>query len=316
MLTPATLDYTQPLDNSMGAFFVGLLVSALLHGVCLIQAVQYFQKYPTDQWFIKAAVVTTISVDALHLILTSAGVYHYVIQHFHEPERLEYLTWPLLIEALLVGVNASIVQTFFIYRIWRMSKGNYILCGIIAFLIVGEVAAGLTWVILTMQMETWLQLLKTEPVAISIDVLSCTIDVLVAGSLVIMLHRARTGFKRSDTIINKLIIFVINTGILTTIFAFCALISVIAAPKAMYYAGFYFCIGRLYTNSLLATLNARNSVASSGAEDTELKASSITPRGTLASHSRNINIRIETTQEAVREGEKPVHGHSEWSREW
>ena len=44
--------------------------------------------------------------------------------------------------------------------------------------------------------------------------------------LVVLLHRARTGFSKSETIINRLIVFSINTGMLTSTFAVLSLITV------------------------------------------------------------------------------------------
>jgi len=57
--------------------------------------------------------------------------------------------------------------------------------------------------------------------------------------------------------INRLMLFVVNTGVLTSCCAVASLIALVASPATLIYASFYFCIGRLYTNSLLATLNAR-----------------------------------------------------------
>lgn len=65
-----------------------------------------------------------------------------------------------------------------------------------------------------------------------VNVLAAAGDVLIAAVLCKMLHTSRTGYKkyipirrvlcarlmtipRSDTMINKLIVFIVNTGLLT-----------------------------------------------------------------------------------------------------
>jgi len=148
-------------------------------------------------------------------------------------------------------------------------------------------------------MDTYEQLLKISPLTITINALSTTVDVLIATSLVYLLHTARTGFKKSDTMINKLIVFVVNTGVLTTLCAIAALISLVASPNTLIYASFYFCIGRLYTNSFMATLNARRSITEQIDNVDHMLLSM--PRSALSSthkSQQNISIRIDTTHEA------------------
>ncbi|KAH0579391.1 hypothetical protein H2248_003530 [Termitomyces sp. 'cryptogamus'] len=83
-----------------------------------------------------------------------------------------------------------------------------------------------------------------------------------------------------------------------------SLISLIASPLTLIYATFYFCIGRLYTNSFLATLNARKAITGQ-VDDISHMLVSIPPtllntqQGSAGkkSHQQTISIRIETTQE-------------------
>ncbi|KAF9528036.1 hypothetical protein CPB83DRAFT_907188 [Crepidotus variabilis] len=304
MAVPATLDPSQPLHSTMGAMFLGVVVSGILHGLCILQAFKYFRKFPDDPWYVKATVITTMSFDAFHQMLITIGVYHYVIAQFHHPDSLEFMTWSILLEGLFPATNGGLVQIYYLFRVWRLSKRNWLLCGFIALLIMGEVGGGMTWVVLSMQMKTFRQLLTISPLTISINALSTSADMTIALSLCVMLHRARTGFKRSDNIINKLIVFVVNTGMITTAFAVSALVCLIVSPHTLTYAFFYFCIGRLYTNSFLATLNTRQSTSATSTDRAELSLNSLTPG---ASRSKNISIRIETTQEL--QAEKTYNSH-------
>ncbi|KAL0566298.1 hypothetical protein V5O48_015721 [Marasmius crinis-equi] len=154
----------------------------------------------------------------------------------------------------------------------------------------------------SLQMETYLQLLRINPLTISINALSAAADVLIAAVLCYLLARSKTGFKRSDTMISKLITFTANTGLATSVCALASLISLVASPHTLIYALFYFCIGRLYTNSLLVALNARKSLR--GTTDDDHKLASIptsiamSPPHTNANRSQNISIKIETTTQS------------------
>jgi len=280
-----------------------VIISAVLYGVCLLQAFMYFMRYKQDSLFLKTLVTITVLFDAIHLVFITHTVYHYLVTNFHHPQTLERLTWSVIMEALFTGVNGAIVQTFYTYRAWCLNK-SYFLTPLILFLILATVGSGMAWVILAMQIRTYRQLLHISPLTITINALSTTVDVIIATTLCILLNKARTGFKRSDTIINKLIIFVVNTGVLTSCCAIASLISLVLSPDSLIYAAFYFCIGRFYTNSFLATLNARDSIKGN-VDDTSYMMMSLPCSGTdysrtiAESKQQGLAIRINTTTEGL-----------------
>ncbi|KAF5371353.1 hypothetical protein D9615_009701 [Tricholomella constricta] len=143
----------------------------------------------------------------------------------------------------------------------------------------------------TLEFGTFEKLLKISALTITINAVSTFVDIFIASTLCLLLNNARTGFKRSDSIINRLMLFVVNTGV-----------------RAQF---------PVYTNSLLATLNARNSTA--GTIDNtshmlvSLPPSIITPSGSTGGietghrvtqskvPAPNISIRIDTTKESIHE---------------
>lgn len=299
----------------MGAMFIGVVVSGVLHGLCLMQAFIYFTSYQKDPWYIRWMVIVTCTFDAIHLSFITHSLYHYLVTGYHDELELQKIVWTIIMEALLTGVNGGLVQTFYTYRVWKLSKRNHFLSGFILFLIFATTGSGTAWVVLGMQAKTYRELLKINPLTITINALSTAVDILIAASLCFFLHTSRTGFKRSDSIITRLMVFVVNTGMLTTICAVSSLIALVVSPNTLIYATFYFCIGRFYTNSFLATLNARRSISGSTqhTENTSHMVMSI-PTSVLNGRKtqQDIAIRIETTQEAVMDAErenKASQGH-------
>lgn len=63
-------------------------------------------------------------------------------------------------------------------------------------------------------------------IGIIINALDATTSVLIASFSIYYLLRERTGFKRSETIVNRLIIYAINTGLVTSICSILTLIFV------------------------------------------------------------------------------------------
>ncbi|KAL0949179.1 hypothetical protein HGRIS_009257 [Hohenbuehelia grisea] len=155
-----------------------------------------------------------------------------------------------------------------------------------------------------LQLKTWMDLTKLKSLSMTVNVLAAVGDALIAGSLVYLLQRSRTGFRKSDTMISKLTMFTVNTGLLTSICATASLISILLWGNTFIYIAFYFNLGRLYSNSLLATLNAREGIRNMGDEDFDsLSLSFRTGSGVTSFRSgqkpkpTNISITIDTTQD-------------------
>ncbi|THH08673.1 hypothetical protein EW145_g2541 [Phellinidium pouzarii] len=86
---------------------------------------------------------------------------------------------------------------------------------------------------------------------------SAAADLWVAISLCYFLRKAKTGFKSTDTKISILMIYIINTGMLTSLCAILCLVMYIVMPRALVFVSFFFCLPKLYFNSMLAMMNAR-----------------------------------------------------------
>ncbi|KAH9481048.1 hypothetical protein JR316_0005567 [Psilocybe cubensis] len=91
------------------------------------------------------------------------------------------------------------------------------------------------------------------------------IDVTIAATLSYFLHSSRTGIKQTDKLINRLMKYTINNGVLTTVFDIITLTLVITRPRDLIFLAFSQVLASLYSNSFLATLNSRRPPASSHA---------------------------------------------------
>ena len=73
--------------------------------------------------------------------------------------------------------------------------------------------------------EEWL---TVTWLAKTVAALDASAGVLLAGLVIFLLHRNRTGFRRTESMINQLIIMSINTGLLTSI---CAVLTFIFVSR-------------------------------------------------------------------------------------
>ncbi|KAF8321478.1 uncharacterized protein EI90DRAFT_2503791 [Cantharellus anzutake] len=84
-------------------------------------------------------------------------------------------------------------------------------------------------------------------------------DILVAGSMVALLWRSRTGFRRTDRVLTLMGIYAVNTGLVPCIMAIVMEIIFLSYTRSVHfiYVLFNTSLGGVYTFTLLANLNAR-----------------------------------------------------------
>jgi hypothetical protein len=252
------------LDNTFGAAFIGAMVAGFLLGVSCLQAYMYFSTQ-SDTAITKYLVGMVVLFDVVHQALISHTVYYYVVTNWGSEAVLATVVWSLLAEVLFNGFAAFCVQSFLTWRIWALSKKMWI-TSIVACLVLAEFGCVITFgVIALIRVRTFEDLAADlKGLSIAVNALAAAGDVLIASVLTFLLQTSKTGFQRSDTMLNKLTLFAVNTGALTSLCAVASLISILAAPNTFIYISFFFCMGRLYTNSLLATLNARKMIRNAG----------------------------------------------------
>jgi hypothetical protein len=78
----------------------------------------------------------------------------------------------------------------------------------------------------------------------ALNALSAASDLSVATVLIILLRKQRTGFKSTEYMINRLILFTLNTGLLCAACAVLTLIFNLAFPNTYIYMIFYIMVCR------------------------------------------------------------------------
>jgi len=127
----------------------------------------------------------------------------------------------------------------------------------------------------------------TEAKAIAIVWLVCTAvcDVLITMSLVYIFTIAKSrSLAHTGSLLNRLIIQTIQSGVITAIFAILHLAFFLAYPDSLLNIPFVYVLSKLYPNVLLANLNNRNRLNQRGtvvSEGISLPGDSHTLRSTL-----------------------------------
>ncbi|KAK7037535.1 hypothetical protein VNI00_011027 [Paramarasmius palmivorus] len=260
----AQIDPVGQIDATIGSMFIGTLIATALWGVTCVQTWFYFDNYRNDRWILKATVIATFLSDTIHQVIICEIVYTYLVSNFGNNDTLKKVLDTVYIEVLFNGFTGLFVQTFLTYRIWSFRKNIPLVLGI-GILVAAEFAVSVAYMAqgLAWHLNTYQSLKRLRGLSMSINALAAAADITISASICTLLSSSRTGFAWSNHMINRLMLFSINTGILTSLFACLSLITILIFPDKLIYFCFYFIIGRLYANSLLATLNARRAIRNS-----------------------------------------------------
>ncbi|KAI5118226.1 hypothetical protein M0805_000722 [Coniferiporia weirii] len=252
------------LDNTMGALFLGVIFSMALWGAGTVQMYYYYNTYHAkDEIWIKLLVFVVWVLDTAHQGLITQSCYVYLVTQYGNAEYLAVLERSLMVMVIVTAAICFIVQTFFTVRIWRLSQKNIFITAFVFVFVLAQLISTLVYFGTAIHFTQFVQLLGIRNLTRSINVVNAMADAAIAGALVFLLQNSRTGFRHSESVINRLILFTVNTGLLTGMTAVVCLAMNLAFPTTFLYILFYLMTSRLYMNSLLATLNSRKSVQSS-----------------------------------------------------
>jgi len=257
------------IDSTFGACLVGAQISAMLYGLTTLQTYFYYTFYPEDLVENKALVCIIWFLDTLHTAFITTSMYHYLVTNYDNPPSLSIGHWSLFTSIGVNTVIACIVQTFFVIRIYRFanSRVKWWLTSIIGISVIAHFCFGVETLVLMFIKKELAKLSKfTLYSATPFAVFAVLSDVLIAGSLCVLLHESRTGYRKTNSIVTTLIVYAINRCLLTSIVAVVEVIVFKVMPSSLWFLAIDFVIGKLYANSLLATLNSRQFIRSGDAQ--------------------------------------------------
>jgi len=245
-------------DNTLGATLIGILISFLLMGIVIVQTHTYYRKFPGDSTWTKTLVTAVFLLDVGQTICMGHVLYYFAVTGYGQPLTLIHPPKSFGFDCLLTVMLRVVVQLYFSYRIWKLTK-KLILPLISVVLSVVALVFGLiiasNAITLTSVPELEAKIEWLLPASLSF---SAAIDVYIAVTLVVWLTVQRTrAIKSTSRVLDKLIAWSIQTGVLTSITAIVLVIIFVTMRNNYIWLTFYAFLPKLYSNSLLSILNGR-----------------------------------------------------------
>ncbi|KAJ7603509.1 hypothetical protein DFH06DRAFT_1393083 [Mycena polygramma] len=238
-----------PLDSLLGAWLIGLIVSSVLFGVYLYFTQHYARDDPA---LVKVFVVLLLSLDTLHLALTSHSFYFVTVTNFGDYVQLRQPSWSLILQSAIGFLLSAQVQLFYAFRIYIISNKRLAMPIVIAICAFAELALGLAFMHKNFHDKFVSDTKSDVPYPTSAFSLEVACDVFITGAMIYHFLKNKSGlFQRTNKAINLLVSYSVSSGALTTVFVVCSLVTWVTSTTTLIYGPFFFVIVRLYGLSFM-----------------------------------------------------------------
>ncbi|KAI5121761.1 hypothetical protein M0805_009572 [Coniferiporia weirii] len=271
------------LDLTLGALQVGTYISTTLFGIMSMQTYYFYVNFPNERKLLKGLVACIWIFELVHTVLVARSAYEMSVTNFGSFSDFVETPFPLAFSIVWSATVSCTIQAFFAYRIRVMSQRWEIALVSWALSLVHFVNSAIAT---TKELDINNLLVfddKWEWVITVPLVVGATNDVIIAAGLSYYLHRSRSGMPSTNKVIHRLILFTIQTGLVTSIFAIMMLIFFLAMSDDNF---LWLCIFvflakgyKVYSNSLLATLNARSGLRSKNTGNASINGIGYYPSG-------------------------------------
>ncbi|KAJ7656533.1 hypothetical protein DFH06DRAFT_1328807 [Mycena polygramma] len=246
-------------NSALGPVIVAVVLNSVLYGICCLQFFEYATTTNRDSRLTKWLVAWIAIVDTFSVCNSASLLWHYAVDNFGNIEVLVQTPWQYNLLSASTALASVPIQLFLGWRVKSLSN-SWALYGVICILSLAEGGMALAVTIAEFEKSN----LSEHPLLVSIVVgfvsITTACDVIIAGSLIYCLQATRTGFKRTDFTIRRLVRTTIETAVPAAICCILLLIAVTVRSTSNLSVIFGLLLGRIYTNTLMTTLNARAAI--------------------------------------------------------
>ncbi|CAA7268604.1 unnamed protein product [Cyclocybe aegerita] len=249
------------LNALFGPELVGMCVGMLLQGMLFSQMHNYFNRYRDDSRLNKNFVLYIVLLETVSSGVTVALVYQPLILEFGQESAVNSVPLGLIIIPPIVVAIATPIHLYVARRIHILHESIWVPL-IICTLSFASMAGGIWSSVATVHNGIYVQHLPAKLLSPALlwMVAAAVADLLIAAALSWSLYNRKTGYKSTDAVIDRIIFFTVQTGVVTAIAALLSVITLVALPlsNTTTYV-FNVTLMKLYGNFILATLNNRAS---------------------------------------------------------
>ncbi|KIM30389.1 hypothetical protein M408DRAFT_284721 [Serendipita vermifera MAFF 305830] len=245
-----------------GPLLLGHLFNVFLYGIELVQFYRYNVIFPRSEerpWT-RRLVYTVVILDTLQTAFTIHNAWRVLGSGWGDPDVFLNPEWSWGSVPLFTGLVSLLVQGFYALRISKLIQYQLTrwLIGLILVIAITQavcgIISGVYYVFGSITRTTHSFTFVTTTVWLGG---SAFCDLVISATIVTFLLVQVSGFKPRDNVVQKVIKMTVETGAITTSAATVDLILFLRFPNNNLHLIFCIPLAKLYSNTLLAMLNAR-----------------------------------------------------------
>ncbi|KAJ6596145.1 hypothetical protein DFH09DRAFT_1305052 [Mycena vulgaris] len=248
----------------LGVMEIGVFFSLVMFGVVALQGYVYFRNCHSDKACLKILVGSVLFFELCHSVAACHVIYYFTVVLAGIPELDKPASsYSLALTPVFETLITALVQGFFIYRI-RLLSGRLCLSlvcwGLCLLRFIGGMAVAVEGFLNIPREPDYFQLQDTYGWLITSSLnVGVVLDLLITASLCYYIRQLYTPYNlpRSEELIHRLIAWTIQTGLITSMTSVAVVISFQAMKHTFIWLALYTFLAKLYSNSLLVSLNAR-----------------------------------------------------------
>jgi len=250
-------------DGSLGVLELSAFFSLFLFGILSLQTYQYFDKFREDRRLWKFTVAFVGTLELVHTAFLCHATYFLSVTDFGEgTAAFAKVPWSVKYSVLCSALVTAIVPTFFAFRVKTLS-GRWdipVFCWVMTVIRSGLHFAAFAFEIShQVQHEVFITFGGTKATVVGGLLLGIgvIVDTTIGISVSFYLRKNRSGIKSSDQVVNRLVRYTLETGMITSFLSILTLITFLTFKTN---AGWFVCyvvLAKSYSNALMVSLNAR-----------------------------------------------------------
>ncbi|KIJ25809.1 hypothetical protein M422DRAFT_72031 [Sphaerobolus stellatus SS14] len=286
------------IEMTFGVLYIGAIISMTLYGFATNQAYLYYKIYSReDSVETKSTVLGLWVLETLQMFFVCHTVWFYLVNGLGNASILTMLIWSWALELAVTVIITFIVRSVYMQQLWLVSSKRWSLVGLALVCALAQLGLGIetsinmrvirSSIILCLEFmsiyrlrdpriavvfmprfqviqyvasrETFL-IRDRQWILAGKSIASVLADVILTGSMCYFLHASRTGLQRTNDLLNSLLIFTLNRGVLAMIMEAAVMITFFTMKNNYIFAALHLMLSKFHTTSLYGLLLQRDSL--------------------------------------------------------
>jgi len=261
-MAPADSPLSSAAHLFAGPAFVASVLNWGLFGMLCLQIYSFSISFPNERRWIKLFVYTLLVLELSQTVFSTIWAWDVLVGGWGDPTALQHISWSSITIPVTEGLVSIIVQTFFAWRIFMLRRKSWVFGCVGVLIILVAFMQGLSAIVNGIRFAFSLSVTALEGYRIGVSIWlsgSLVCDFLIAASMVTILLQAKvnSAFRQTDTLITKLIVHTVETGVITVVTAIVDLSLYLKFPNNYLHIVPALILGKMYSNIALANLNGR-----------------------------------------------------------